>query len=266
MRWPTQRAGSRNTGSRASATRVICQDRRNIATRVMTTLDDVADHRREGVGERLLRVQHVVVEPADQRAGLGPGEEGDRHPLEVGEHLGPHVEDQALRRSGPRSSAATATGRRRRPPGPTSRTASSTIRLESCWQDAVVDDRPVDERVGRAEQGVDDDQRQEDGEHPPVRRGEPGDAPEDARREPLGAHGLVAAERAHQAPAAARAPAHAAPHAHQTPPAMPPASASRDVTRTSARRPLVSIIAPAAAAAPRRPARDIRSLTSMEVR
>jgi hypothetical protein len=38
MRWPTHRAGSRITGSRASATRVICQDSSDIATRVTTTL------------------------------------------------------------------------------------------------------------------------------------------------------------------------------------------------------------------------------------
>ena len=29
---------------------------------------------------------HVVVEPADQRAGLGAGEERERHPLHVVEH------------------------------------------------------------------------------------------------------------------------------------------------------------------------------------
>ena len=48
------------------------------------------------IGEGLLRAEHVVVQPADQGAGLGAGEEGQRHALDVAEHLRPHVEDQAL--------------------------------------------------------------------------------------------------------------------------------------------------------------------------
>ena len=39
---------------------------------------------------------HVVVEPAHERAGLGAGEERERHPLHVGEDLRPHVVDEAL--------------------------------------------------------------------------------------------------------------------------------------------------------------------------
>ena len=49
--------------------------------------EDVADDAGQGGGERLLGAEHVVVEPADERAGLGAGEERDRHPLDVGEDL-----------------------------------------------------------------------------------------------------------------------------------------------------------------------------------
>ena len=58
--------------------------------------DEVADHVGEQVGEGLLRADDVVVEPADQGAGLGAGEEGQRHALDVAEHLGAHVVDEAL--------------------------------------------------------------------------------------------------------------------------------------------------------------------------
>ena len=58
--------------------------------------DDVGHHAGQRVGERPLRAHHVVAQPADQRAGAGPGEERDRHPLHVVEHRGAQVEDQAL--------------------------------------------------------------------------------------------------------------------------------------------------------------------------
>ena len=58
-------------------------------TRLPTALD-------KQIGEGLLGAEHVVVQPADQSAGLGAGEEGQRHALDVPEHLGPHVEDQSL--------------------------------------------------------------------------------------------------------------------------------------------------------------------------
>ena len=43
---------------------------------------------------------HVVVEPADQGAGLGPGEELQRHPLHVVIDPGAEVEDDALADAG----------------------------------------------------------------------------------------------------------------------------------------------------------------------
>ncbi len=60
--------------------------------------DEVAHDVGEQVGEGLLGADHVVVEAADQRAGLGPGEEGQRHALDVPEHLGAHVVNEATRR------------------------------------------------------------------------------------------------------------------------------------------------------------------------
>jgi hypothetical protein len=58
--------------------------------------DDVAHHPGQRGRERLLGADDVVVEPADQGAGLRAGEEGDRLAQHVGEHLGAQVEDQAL--------------------------------------------------------------------------------------------------------------------------------------------------------------------------
>ena len=58
--------------------------------------DDVADDGAERAGERPLRADHVVVEPTDERAGLGAGEERNRHPLYVIEQLHSKVVDQAL--------------------------------------------------------------------------------------------------------------------------------------------------------------------------
>ena len=60
----------------------------------------VADDARQGVAERALRADHVVVEAADERAGAGAGEERDRHPLDVVEHRGAQVEDEALADAG----------------------------------------------------------------------------------------------------------------------------------------------------------------------
>ena len=51
------------------------------------TRQQVGDDARQRVGERLLGTEHVVVQPADQRAGLGAGEERDRHLLNVAEDL-----------------------------------------------------------------------------------------------------------------------------------------------------------------------------------
>ena len=57
---------------------------------------EVPDHSGQGAAERPLGADHVVVEATDQRAGPGPGEERDGHPLDVVEHGRPQVQDQRL--------------------------------------------------------------------------------------------------------------------------------------------------------------------------
>jgi hypothetical protein len=56
------------------------------------------DHVRDDAGERRgecsLRTDHVVVQPADECAGVGSREERDRHSLDVVEHPAPQVEDE----------------------------------------------------------------------------------------------------------------------------------------------------------------------------
>ena len=58
--------------------------------------NDVGDDTGQRVAECPLRADHVVVQPADQRPGPSSGEEGDRHPLHMGENGPAQVEDQAL--------------------------------------------------------------------------------------------------------------------------------------------------------------------------
>ncbi len=95
----------------------------NITPAVRTSADHVGDDPGQRRGERLLGADHVVVEPADQRAGLGAGEEGQRHPLHVVEHLGAQVEDQALADAGRVPALGQRQQRRRARPGPAITTA-----------------------------------------------------------------------------------------------------------------------------------------------
>ena len=62
--------------------------------------DDVRDDTGQRRGERPLGADHVVVQPADERAGVGAGEERDRHALHVLEHSPAQVEDEALAEPG----------------------------------------------------------------------------------------------------------------------------------------------------------------------
>ena len=91
-----RRAGITNSGSITSDSAVICHDRENITAARQHQAHDVRDQPGQRRGERLLGAEHVVVQAADQRAGLRPGEERQRHPLHVVEHRRAHVEDQAL--------------------------------------------------------------------------------------------------------------------------------------------------------------------------
>ena len=58
--------------------------------------DDVADDTAERAGDRVLRADHVTVEAAGQRAGLGTCKERDRHALDLAEQRHAQVVDQAL--------------------------------------------------------------------------------------------------------------------------------------------------------------------------
>jgi hypothetical protein len=53
------------------------------------------DHRQKG-GDRLLGLDHVGVQPADQGTGLSAGEERDRLLLYVPEHLRAQVVDESF--------------------------------------------------------------------------------------------------------------------------------------------------------------------------
>ena len=72
------------------------------------------DDRAERAGERPLRADHVVVQAADERAGLGAGEERDRAALHVVEELGAQVVDEPL--ADPRRPAALEKAQQRRCP------------------------------------------------------------------------------------------------------------------------------------------------------
>jgi hypothetical protein len=58
--------------------------------------DHVRDDRAECARERLLRSDHVVVEPRLERPRLRAREERDRHPLHVVEERDAQVEDQSF--------------------------------------------------------------------------------------------------------------------------------------------------------------------------
>ena len=127
--------------------------------------DDVADDVGQRAGERLLRTEHVVVDPADQRTGLGAGEERDRHALDVLEDLRAHVVDQAL--ADPRGEPSAAERLAASTTASSATTpASSSVRPTRCVPDPPVDDRPEDQRVDRADDRIDHDQHQEPHELP----------------------------------------------------------------------------------------------------
>ena len=92
----TQREASSRIGKSSRHSRVTCQLSASIAMPTTTTRDRAGHGGRQRRGERPLRADHVVVEPGDERAGLGAGEERQRLTLHVAEDLGAQVEDQAL--------------------------------------------------------------------------------------------------------------------------------------------------------------------------
>ena len=173
--------------------------------------DHVADDVAEQVREGLLGADDVVVQPADERAGLGPREKGDWHRLDVAEDLGPHVVDEELadeRRDPPlREREEGVEEREGRDEQRQADDVVDTRGARGCREDLPhrraplreVDDLAQDERVRDDDERVEDDDGEEQDEHPAVGLRE-GDHSADGRSlDPLVQHLLVAAERAHHA-------------------------------------------------------------------
>jgi hypothetical protein len=133
--------------------------------------DQVAHRVRKEIGEGLLRAENVVVQPADESAGLGPGKEGQGHTLDVPEHLRTHVKDQTLaddrrdaalceRKDGvDQSQAAGETGQR-------------DNQVSVVLLDTVVDEGPQNQRVDSGDDRVEHYHGQEYGQDPSVGNGE----------------------------------------------------------------------------------------------
>ena len=167
--------------------------------------DEVAHDVGQQIREGLLSPQYVVVEPADQGAGLGPGEEGQGHPLDVAEDLGSHVVNEALAdvgRDAPLGEGQTGIAQGQ----DGDQDGQLNDELGVLLGDAVVDERPQDERVDRPDGGVEDDHGHEDGQDGSVGDGEGEHPPGRALRDPVLEHGTVLAQGAHAAPSAAAPP------------------------------------------------------------
>ena len=178
---------------------MTCQLSANIAMPTTTTETELETVLDSVGGERALGADHVVVEPRDQGAGLGAGEEGQRLALHVAEDPGAEVEDQALADAGGEPAARARRAGRRRAATRAIARASDGDQPVVAGEDAVVDDALDQQRV-------DDDQRAASNAvtarnttmMPPVRSGEgqhPADrAPRDLRagRPPRGRCACVA--------------------------------------------------------------------------
>ena len=199
---------------------------------------EVAHDIRQEIGEGLLGADHVVVQAADERSGLGPGEEGERHALDVAEDLGPHVVDEVLADVGRNAAfgqrqAGIRDGQDRHQDG------EFDHQLGVVFGDPVVDEGPQDEGIDGADGRIDDDHRQEDGQDLAVGDGE---REHPARRALLDAmleDAAVLAKGAHATkPAAAPATSHpVSPHGHAVQPTVGVSPTwSLDAAETEGRR------------------------------
>ena len=198
-RRPIRRAGSTKTGSSTSESAVICQDSENITPAVRTRRDHVGDDAGQRRGERLLGADHVVVEPADQRAGLGAGEEGQRHPLHVVEHPGAQVEDETLADAGRvpplgEGEDGVEHGQDRDQDRDLHDGGRRAVRADHVHHAAG------EHRGDHADHRAGGHGEQEDGQVPPVRPGEAGDPARGPLRQLLFGHRPVAPVRAHHGP------------------------------------------------------------------
>ena len=180
--------------------------------------DEVAHHVGQKVREGLLSADHVVVQPADQRAGLGPGEKSQRHALDVPEDLGSHVEDEALADIG-----GDATLNQHQGCIDNGQAADHDRQDDHqaavLVQDPIVDEVLEDEGVDGGKGRIQHDRGQEDGEHLAIRDGEGQHAPGRSLFHPVLEDGPVLSQGAHAAPPArpsSSASAHGvSPHIHR---------------------------------------------------
>ena len=99
-RRPVQRAGSTNRGSSGERQQRDLPRQDEHRGERGDDGEHVADDAGEGRRERLLGTLHVAVQPGHEGTRLGSAEEADRHPLDVVEHLGAQVVDEALAECG----------------------------------------------------------------------------------------------------------------------------------------------------------------------
>jgi hypothetical protein len=155
---------------------VICQERVSITTRVRVRVTRLPTTPERVPLKARWAPEHVAVEPADEGAGPGPGEEGDGHPLDVVEDGGAEVEDEALADAGGEPAGDDAE--------PASTTAMAAISRQP--DDLVglaagvdgVDDAAGEDRGGDDEDGAGDAADEEPGEPAAVGAGEGGDPAE----------------------------------------------------------------------------------------
>ena len=126
-------------------------------------------------GERPLRADDVVVQPAHQRAGVGAGEEGDRHALHVLEHPAAQVEDQALAEAGRLQPLEQADARVEQGDARRSARPEPTTVLGAPSVDDGVDGPAGEHRRGHAEHGRDRGQHEEGDDRAAVGAGERAD-------------------------------------------------------------------------------------------
>ena len=164
--------------------------------------EQVADDVGQGRGERLLGAEDVAVQALDQRAGLGPAEERDRHLLHVVEHGGTQVVDEPF--TDPRREPALAQGDRAVGDREQCDDESQPHHdLGMARDDAAVDDRAEEQGGDGAGAGVEGNENEKDGQVAAVRPGKPGDPAQGARGELVMTNRGVLQQRPHRTPAAA---------------------------------------------------------------
>ena len=159
--------------------------------------DGVADHRAERAGEGPLGPDDVIVQTADERAGLGAGEEGDRHPLDVVEQLHPQVVDQAL--TDPARQVALDESEHRFAERGGDHEEEEDVEVAAvAVDDRIVEDLPDQQRGQQAEEGRGDDRSEEADDQRPIGLGERHDTLAGLLGEfPAIEHGPVGRHRVH---------------------------------------------------------------------